>query len=129
MRRKAARTTLIMAFIAAFGFLSLSVRAQAADFDDIMMINTEGKIAAAMFDFLDTELERSSALLYLELARLDSKNTDITEGKIQATLINEIVRKINQTGLKLEVALTLTELDQVQEEIDLINRLISEINR
>lgn len=128
MRKKAARTTLIMAFIAAFGFLSLSARAEQGSFDEIMMINTEGKIAAAMFNFLDAELERSAALLDLEITRIDTHGSDLMEGKIQATLINEVERRINQAGLDLEQAVTLEALDKVQAEIQTINRLISEIN-
>lgn len=125
MKKTVARTTLIMAFIAAFGILSLSARADI----EHEMINVEGKIAAAMFNYLDTEIERSQALLELELTKVDSQQSDIVEGKILATLLAQINSMITKAGADLEEAYDLEALDKVQEDITLINRLIGEINR
>lgn len=130
MKKTLARTSLILAFIAAFGVISLSAKADIqTEQEELMMIHTEGKIAAAMFNYLDTEIERSQALLELEISKIDLNQTDLMEGKIQATLISHIENMILSTGNELEVAMDLDSLDKVQEQINLINRLISEINR
>lgn len=130
MKKTLARTSLILAFIAAFGVISLSAKADIqTEQEELMMIHTEGKIAAAMFNYLDTEIERSQALLELEISKIDMNQTDLMEGKIQATLISHIENMILSTGNELEVAMDLDSLDKVQEQINLINRLISEINR
>lgn len=130
MKKTLARTSLILAFIAAFGVISLSAKADIqTEQEELMMIHTEGKIAAAMFNYLDTEIERSQALLELEISKIDLNQTDLMEGKIQATLISHIENMILSTGNELEAAMDLDSLDKVQEQINLINRLISEINR
>lgn len=130
MKKTLARTSLILAFIAAFGVISLSAKADIqTEQEELMMIHTDGKIAAAMSDYLGTEIQRSQALLELEIAKIDTNQADLVEGKIQATLINHIENMIMTTDDELEVATDLKSLDGVQEQINLINRLISEINR